>query len=134
MFDDGTFDLNQKEMNGKGFCTESYADSQLKDIPHKLYRGLSTETVPQFKRDYGRCVDFAFIDGGHSLDTILQDYENVCEVMNPGGIIVFDDYYTPEIKDFGCNQVVKDIPHEVLPHKDKFDKAIQLVKVIYGAE
>jgi len=54
-------------------------------------------------------VDFAYIDGGHSVETIMNDYRAV----QASKMIVFDDYYLPndegECPDtniYGANQVV----------------------------
>ena len=97
VFDDGDENLDKKEMNGKGRCSLEYAEEQLKDIPHTLYKGLTTETLPQFNER----VDFAFIDGGHSVETINHDFEIVSRILKPGGVIILDDFYTPEQEGFG---------------------------------
>jgi predicted O-methyltransferase YrrM len=61
-------------------------------------------------------ADFAFIDGGHSVETIRSDYERLraCKV------IVFDDFYEGPIDTalYGCNAVVRNLPHRVLPQAD----------------
>lgn len=128
VFEDGTQALNTTEMNGKGYCTMEQARKNLGDIAHYLFKGLSSETVPQAAK-FIRGVDFAFIDGGHSVGTIRKDWENVMKMMRKGGVVVFDDYYTPEKDGFGCNQIVKDLHHTVLPEKDNFGFDIQLVRV-----
>jgi len=38
-------------------------------------------------------VDFAFIDGEHLYSVVKEDFELVKRILNPGGIIVFDDYH-----------------------------------------
>lgn len=122
IFDLGTDELNRKEMNGKGFCNKKYAEQRLKDIPHELIEGNTKETLPKFTFEFlhqeNEGIDFAFIDGGHSVDTIKSDWENVKEVMKPGGIVIFDDYYLPERPGFGCNEIVKDLEHIVLPETE----------------
>jgi len=119
VFDLGTNELNRKEMNGKGFCNRKFAESQLKDIPHKLTEGNTLNTLPEFAFEYlhkeNEGIEFAFIDGGHSEDTIRSDWENVKQVMKPGGIVIFDDYYQPIRPGFGCNNIIKDLEHIVLP-------------------
>jgi hypothetical protein len=60
-------------------------------------------------------ADFVFIDGGHSVETIRGDYNAV----KGSKVVVFDDYYTGiNTEKFGCNSIVADIPHRVLPDKD----------------
>jgi len=57
--------------------------------------------------------DLVFIDGGHSITTISQDWEAVKKVIHSDSIVIFDDYYlsdNPEfLKAFGCNAVVESI-------------------------
>lgn len=135
VFEDGTKELNEKEMNGKGLCQMDQAKLNLFGIQHKLYKGLTKDTLPEFKKQNIK-ADFAFIDGGHSIETIQNDWDHVRDCMNPGGIVIFDDYYSINYpKEFGCNEVVKNIDHEVLPEMDVFTSengniGIQLVKVV----
>ena len=69
-----------------------------------LIRGNTRETLPKWiESDDFQPFDFAFIDGGHSVETIKSDYENIKKAITPGGIIVLDDYYIPEYEGFGCN-------------------------------
>ena len=68
----------------------------------------------------------AFIDGGHSLETIQSDYEFINLVADH---IVLDDYYkpidgSPDIEKFGCNKILESIGEMgkdwfVLPVGDK---------------
>ena len=37
-------------------------------------------------------VDFLFIDGGHNYDNVINDFNRYSKLVNPGGLIVFDDY------------------------------------------
>lgn len=119
LFDDGTQELNVKEMNGKGFCTLEGARRALGNIPHTLFQGLTTDTLPAFKKlNPNIKIDFAFIDGGHSIHTIRNDWKHIKSVMRPGGVVVFDDYYLPPRHGFGCNKVVLELEHKVLPQSD----------------
>ena len=68
-----------------------------------------------------RVADFAYIDGGHSVATIASDYEH----LKSCAAIVFDDYYDydefgrrPDIETLGCNSLLANIPHVVLPAFD----------------
>lgn len=66
-------------------------------------------------------ADFAFIDGGHSIETIRADYEK----LKRSKVIVLDDYYTPDnlgkcpdINKMGCNKIVENIQHQVIYDRD----------------
>ena len=93
LFDDATEELNAKEWNGKGNYTlkqvddyiTQYNENEKLNATWKLHRGNTNETLKE------TTVDFAFIDGGHSVDTIANDYEK----LQKSKVIVFDDYYNP---------------------------------------
>ena len=62
-----------------------------------------------------------FIDGGHSVETVENDFDRLRGCKN----ILMDDYYTPcnrglcpDVTKFGCNQLVEKVPHWVLPVRD----------------
>jgi len=89
-------------------------------VPWVLQKGNTRETLPRFREQFPDIkFDFAYIDGGHSIQTIQSDWDNVRQMMNPDGVVVFDDYYTPESDRFGCNAVVSSLDHEVLPIEDR---------------
>ena len=120
LFEDGTSELNVAEMNGKGFCSAQHAQKVLGDIPNSLYQGLTVDTLPSFKKlNPDIQVDFAFIDGGHSVATIKNDWEHVKDVMSPNGVVVFDDYYVPARHGYGCNKLMQELPHLLLPQSDQ---------------
>jgi len=126
VFEGGDLNLDEKEMNGKGRCTEENAHKVLKDIPHTLYKGLTSDTLMTFDKK----VDFAFIDGGHSIETIQSDFNFVAHLLNPGGVLVFDDYYTPERPGFGCNRVIDGMTHLVLPVSDNGVSLVMMIKAL----
>jgi Methyltransferase domain len=75
------------------------------------------DTLPNFNEP----VDFVWLDGGHSVDTIRSDWEQVQRVLLPGAWVFFDDWYSGGQIDttrFGCNEVVRDLRHLVLRDKD----------------
>jgi hypothetical protein len=75
-------------------------------------------------------ADFIFIDGGHSFETISSDWKYTEELMGPGSVAIFDDYYTePDeaIAGMGCQETVDAIDRaryhvEVLPIENTFRK------------
>ena len=122
LFEDMTPELDKLECNIKPHVSIHMVDASFGVFPHKLIKGNTRDTLPKFaKRKIG--IDFAFIDGGHSVETIRSDWENVKRLMRPGGTVVFDDYYEgmPEedLKKWGANCVVKDLDYTLSKTADK---------------
>ena len=92
-----------------------------KTFTHTLTAGNTKETMAKSKFID---VDFAYIDGGHSYDTVNSDYKFLKDVP----VVVFDDYYSHEDKKFLDNpeyngiiktfNEVKDKKKYVLPSSD----------------
>jgi predicted O-methyltransferase YrrM len=121
LFEDATEDSDKKELNVKRHYNVSDVLSALSScgIKGKLFKGNTRETLPEFREKYPDVkFDFAFIDGGHSLETIRSDWSHVREMMNDGGVVVFDDFYVPENPGFGCNEVIEELDAEILPDTD----------------
>ena len=141
LFEDGSPEDDKRELNVKRHYTAAEVSAGLRGFPHKLYRGYTRETLPVFMEDYGPGkVDFAFIDGGHSVDTIQTDWNWTERFIRPGGVVVFDDYYTncsdADLDSFGCNRVVENIglegvDYEILRQTDKVANGwnVQMVRV-----
>lgn len=110
-------DLDKKEYNGKGRSTRAEAEARLGVSKYELIQGNTLVTLPEFVKR-GVLVDFAFVDGGHSVETVLSDWACLSQILAPGAIVVFDDYYTPESPLFGCNRVVNGLKHKLLPEAD----------------
>lgn len=94
-----------------------------------LFKGFTSDTLPKFAEERGgNTVDFAFIDGGHAIDTIQSDWDTIKEIISTGSSVLFDDYYVDcpqRIKEFGCNATLEGIDRqlfdwEVLPDVDRF--------------
>ena len=77
-----------------------------------LYMGYTRDTLPQFlSQSKGRIgqIDFVFIDGGHSIETINLDWKYVEEIMDEKTIVLFDDYYNndePQVSGVGCQTLI----------------------------
>ena len=94
-----------------------------KTFTFKLHKGDTKETLKKCKT--ASKVDFAFIDGGHSYETVKSDYENLKTVP----ILVFDDFFSKDDKgmqpaenNMGVNKLIKEIEaygKVVLPSNDK---------------
>ena len=104
-----------------------------------LIQGDTKETLKKFyNENNGKLnIDFIYIDGGHSFDTIQSDWNNLKGLMNSNTIAIFDDYYkytspdpsTGVLEDlkptFGCSQLIDSLDKhrwevELLPHFDQF--------------
>jgi hypothetical protein len=78
-----------------------------------LYQGFSQVTLPAFVEQWRERpfhIDLIFIDGGHAEETIREDWRNVEQLLGPGTIAIFDDYYPEDysahIGRAGCQYVV----------------------------
>jgi hypothetical protein len=78
-----------------------------------LFKGYTNKTLPKFIKNYsGLKIDFVFIDGGHSIKTIANDWYYVKKMMHKNTVVIFDDYYFNNnkfIKKFGCNKTVNQL-------------------------
>ncbi len=107
-----------------------------------LYKGDTRNTLPQTKNSLGQ-IDFIFIDGGHSIETIRSDWYYVKELMGEKTVVIFDDYYTnteTEVPGVGCQTLIDglnadDYEVQILGPMDTFTKdwgvlKINMVKVV----
>ena len=53
--------------------------------------------LPRFLEG-GKRVDFVFIDGWHGFDQVLTEFYYLNRMLDPGGILVFDDRQLPAIR------------------------------------
>jgi len=123
LFEDATPELDERELNVKKHVTIGEVEAKLaefkREFPgftYRLVRGDTRETLG------GRGIqltniDLAFIDGGHSVETIANDYNAVCQAKT----IILDDYYIRgaegegyDIKEFGCNGLVESLEEKHL--------------------
>lgn len=129
LFEDATPETDAEELNVKAHHYIERVAMKLGERAH-LFKGNTRETLKAFNEP----VDFVWLDGGHSVETIRSDWENVKRVLTPDAWVFLDDYYTgPEIDTsrFGCNQLVADLKHEVLPERDPVSGGgwVQMVRV-----
>lgn len=97
----------------------------------RLVQGNTQETLPRFVRDSNRPrqIDFVFVDGGHSVETIASDWASVRELMSPETVVVFDDYYLndeSEVGGVGCQSLIDGLDRSefdvtVLEPEDRFE-------------
>lgn len=96
LFEEGTSVMDEKELNSKSRTVKDKIELKFNKIseefPHRfsyeLIRGDTNLTMKE------HVVDFAFLDGGHSIGTVQNDYSK----SNLSKVIVFDDYFTEDIE------------------------------------
>jgi predicted O-methyltransferase YrrM len=134
LFEDATPETDEAELNIKPHHTveqvEGFIKSKCPGAEVHLIKGNTRQTLKPIS------ADLCFIDGGHSIETIANDYEK-CKGST---VIVLDDYYSPD-KDgkepdtelYGCNKLVSDLPNAlVLPVRNEVRTggAVQMVLVL----
>ena len=72
-----------------------------------LYKGNTLETLPKIAPELPE-MDFIFIDGDHSLETIANDWRYASRLMHLKTALVFDDYW-PGRTDAGAKVTVDNI-------------------------
>jgi len=58
-----------------------------------LVQGSTHSTLSDFALKHAGTFDFIYLDGGHSLETIANDWNCSKQLMSDKGLVVFDDYY-----------------------------------------
>lgn len=130
--EDETSHLNKRVQEaepGSGFWNMHHATKEhIHSIPDeydvgcriKLIQGNTKETLPDATSEIPP-VDFIYIDGGHSYDTVHNDYKGVKDIIKhsnrsdkgsipKGTLIVFDD--------FNCEPGVTKLVSELLEQKN----------------
>tara|TARA_B110000027_G_scaffold126559_1_gene145055 strand:- start:4553 stop:5203 length:651 start_codon:yes stop_codon:yes gene_type:complete len=94
-----------------------------------LYKGFTNETLKKFSLN-GVNIDFIFIDGGHAIQTIENDYLYSLKIAEKNAYIIFDDFYetgTIDITKFGSNKIFEELKlgknkPKLLPFSDTYIK------------
>jgi predicted O-methyltransferase YrrM len=91
----------------------------------RLFRGNTNETL-WAAAEALPTMDFVFIDGGHSIETIENDWHGVQGLMHERTVVLFDDYYADRL-DMGARHLVESLDSseyrvKVLPIQDVFRK------------
>lgn len=103
-------------------------------IKYRLIQGFTRDTLPQFKPKTK--IDFIFIDGGHSLETIENDWKYCSELADKDTVIVMDDYWPASVAG-GCKKLVDGLDRDKWavhlydnPDKTKFGEVVHMVKIV----
>jgi len=127
LFEHATPETDEKEKNVKQHFTADQVGTVLSQngLESELVVGDTNLSFPGWLRDnQDRKADLIYIDGGHSVETIRNDFNNALKASKPGTVIVFDDYYEEmpdeDLCKWGANQVLAESgrPYEVLPIAD----------------
>lgn len=78
-----------------------------------LFKGYSHDSITDFMKTEHAInpMDFIFIDGGHSEETIMADWGNLQPVIGDKTVVVFDDFYQESAKD-GCRNLISSLDPE----------------------
>lgn len=124
LFEEMTDELFETEVS-KRPPTELDVEQRLKMTGAEihLYKGDTKATLPRVIASLPR-MDFVYIDGGHALDTIQNDWNAVSHLMHSGTVVLFDDYWHNRV-DAGCKPLIDSLDRstfevEVLPIVDAF--------------
>ena len=120
--------IQKKELSKIPYTKKDVQNILSKHAKVKLFKGYTKKTLDKLKN---KKVDLIFIDGGHRLSTIQNDWIKSKKFQKKNTIIIFDDYYLNNkkiIKNYGCNQVVNKISDKNYTKKFCFftDKFIHL--------
>ena len=124
LFGAATDETDKVEFNVKAHYPVQAIAAKLADFDAELIVGNTRQTLPEYVKGKEPFVDLAFIDGGHSVETIRSDWGNVEKIMLLGSLVVFDDFYSnlpvERINIVGCNRVLEALerPYKLLPAKD----------------
>jgi predicted O-methyltransferase YrrM len=78
---------------------------------YEFHENTSQQVLPALVGE-GQRIDFAFIDGWHTFDHTLIDFFYIDQMLNVGGIMVFDDVSYPAIRRV-CDFIVTNRAYEV---------------------
>ena len=125
LFEDLSKDQYLKEMS-KIPPTKEYVQNKLtlEGVEVHLFSGNTLDTLPKEINEMPT-MDFVFIDGGHSNETILNDWIYCSKLIGPKSVVIFDDYWRNRT-DGGCKLTVDNIDKtiykvEILPEIDIFE-------------
>lgn len=95
---------------------------------HSIYYGDSHSEFIKQKIKENSPYDIFLIDGDHSSQGMIEDFEIVYDCVNQNGIIIIDDlYHHPElniafdqlIQQFNIKKYIKHLDYSFIIHKDK---------------
>jgi len=86
----------------------------------KLYKGLSDETLSKIDLS---TIDFVFLDGGHSYETVKNDLCLILKSIKKNKVIICDDY---DQKNYGVKKAVDEIINNVTEIKELNKRLVKI--------
>jgi predicted O-methyltransferase YrrM len=84
--------------NNNNYYKYIQGNSQIIETKNEVIGALNNSRV----LGYSNKIDLLFIDGDHSFDGVIADFNMYSDLVAVGGFVVFDDYndsvYSPEVK------------------------------------
>lgn len=126
-------------MGKKKESSREVAEANLKASggTYTFIQGNTRETLKTFKPD--RPLDFIFIDGGHSLETIESDWKNLEPHFHAETHIYLDDFYDRDLTK-GCFRLYNKVKEnykicELLPTEDIQADGLKIrILRVYGSK
>ena len=139
LFESMTDEVFKKDL-GKTIVSKDVVNKKLRKTGVHIYlsEGNTMKTLHEITLPL---MDFVFIDGGHSFETVSNDWKYVQRVMGKHTVVVFDDYWNRSVEGVhGVKKLIDSIDRdefvvELLSPQDVFTKedgvlVINLIKVI----
>ena len=86
-----------------------------------LYKGFSNSEL--LKIDMSK-IDFIFLDGGHSYETVKKDLELIIKGIKKNKVIICDDY---DQKDYGVKRAVDELSENIAAIKNLNNRLVKIV-------
>lgn len=127
LFENITKKKKQDELSKYPNTYNSIHDDLLKFTNNvNLYMGNTNKTLKIFSKK--KKIDLIFIDGGHKISTIKNDWKFCSKLLKKKSILIFDDYYLNNkklISKYGCNKLISELKNSkirinLLPFTDYF--------------
>ena len=90
------------------------------DINVTLYKGLSDIILPKINMSE---IDFVFLDGGHSYETVKNDLFLIINNIKKNKIIICDDY---DQKNYGVKKAVDELKDSVTEIKELNKRLVKI--------
>jgi predicted O-methyltransferase YrrM len=99
-----------------------------------LYRGDTKDVLPAVVKELPE-MDLIVIDGGHSIETIENDWKYAQQLMDKNTMVLFDDYYN--WSHIGARYTIEHLDSEnyqieILPPTDRFAKGWKILEINYA--
>ncbi|GAI35766.1 unnamed protein product, partial [marine sediment metagenome] len=126
LFEEITPELVKKELSLPDTPSEAEVKSKLEtntSAKITLFKGDTKKTLEQAIKTLPP-MNFIYIDGGHSIETIRNDWQWASLVAGLGSVIFFDDLFD-EMPFVGCKFIIDEIDKakydvEVMPEADSY--------------